>query len=258
MFSWGNGGKGVPLLVSKLLVDIDYPQDIIEKIKCDVAQKIWNRYELEIRKLKVNLKKTFYTDICPAAMEEDQQDFVNRYIKRSFIPLMVEILADMMAYIDTHPLILKFRTDSVITYIATLDKHSFSGSRFSISRSTVALPTLSASTKTHSEGSNNNSSSLMLCEVHLDSAVDSISNISESNYTNSIIAELNGNDIKHTNSYPNYCQIKPDDKQKQELLVEHDPSGLKIKTIKLFNYTAPHEPRLENHRNKQDSIIFVK
>jgi hypothetical protein len=266
MFSRSDGGNGLQLLVSKLLVDIDYPQDIIVKIKRDLAQKIWTQYELELRKLKVNLKKTFDTDIRPAGMEEDQQDFVNKYIKRSFIPIMVEILADMLEYIDTHPSVLKFKTDNVIAHIANGDEKSFSGSRFSISRSSSrfsvsrsrgALSPQNVSTTMHSEGNS-------ICEGHLDPAPDSNSNISTSDYNDSIItaldysysSDLDGVHIKSTKSYPNYWNIESDDEQKQEFLVKHDPLGLKIKTIKVSNYTAPPESRFENVCNRQGRIYL--
>jgi hypothetical protein len=225
MFSWGDSFEGVKLLVSKLLVDIDYPEHIISKLKPYMAQKIWNQYELQIRKLKGNLKKKFDTAIRPAKMEEDQQNFVNRYIKRSFIPIMVEILADVLWWLNTHSLVLKFRTDSNNAnesnnhHIATQNKHNFSGNKPSLVRSRATLSPRSSGTTMQNEGSTNIDVPLMVCESHLDSPLgNSTSSISALNYSNTDIS--NGSDILHTNSYPNYRKIKHDDEQKVEFLVK--------------------------------------
>jgi len=109
MISSGQGVKGVALLVSKLLEDYDYPNYLITQLKPYVAQKIWNQWEAKLSEVKENLNRTFDTVICPNKGDEDPQDFVNKYIVRSFIPLMLGILAEVHWFINNHTLVIKFK-----------------------------------------------------------------------------------------------------------------------------------------------------
>lgn len=118
LLSRTDGGQGVELLVSHLLESMEYPKELILKLKPQVAQNIWSNYEKEINKVKNNLKETFSLKICPTNMEEDQQDFLNNYISRSFIPCMLGILMEVILYISNHPSVVEFDSQRGLSSIA--------------------------------------------------------------------------------------------------------------------------------------------
>jgi len=108
MLTLSDGGGGVELLISKLLESRGYPKELITQLKPKVADNFWIHYEREMNKIKNNLKETFSLKICPTTEEEDQQDFLNNYISRSFIPCMLGILTEVIFYINRHPSVVEF------------------------------------------------------------------------------------------------------------------------------------------------------
>jgi len=118
LLSRTDGGQGVELLISHLLESMRYPKDLILQLKPKVAQNFWKYYEKEIQKIKNNLEETFSLKICPTSEEEDQQDFLNKYISRSFIPCMLEILNEVILYISNHPSIVEFDSRRELASVA--------------------------------------------------------------------------------------------------------------------------------------------
>jgi len=118
LLSSTDGGQGVELLISHLLESMEYPKDLILQLKPKVAQNFWRYYEKEIKKVTNNLKETFSMKICPTNEEEDQQDFLNNYISRSFIPLMLEILIEVILYISNHPSVVEFDSQRELASVA--------------------------------------------------------------------------------------------------------------------------------------------
>jgi len=106
MFSKGDEGGGVEVFVFKILEGITQPSDVL---KTEVALKIRELYELELSQLRKNTQGIFNSLVCPSCGQEDQQDFLNNYIDRSFIPIMLRVLIDIFWFINNHLAFVKSR-----------------------------------------------------------------------------------------------------------------------------------------------------
>jgi len=107
MFKSGESGSGVEMIVNKLLPENEYPSDDINQLRMKVVKQIWTLWELEINQIKKNLREIFDVSICPISGEEDQQDFLNNYTKRSFLPNLLRIFIEILWFINSHLSVIK-------------------------------------------------------------------------------------------------------------------------------------------------------
>jgi len=109
IFSCDNEVKGMEVLLCKIFDDCEYPHKVIIQLKPQVACKVKEFFDWEVNQVKQDMHKSFYRIVRPNDVCEDQQDFLNKYIERSFLPRMLGCLFQVFQFIQNHPSVILLR-----------------------------------------------------------------------------------------------------------------------------------------------------
>jgi len=95
--------NGVKQLVNLFFRHYSCPAEIRSELRPAIAEKINTLFKKEISEVKKNVSSAFNSNICPAAGEEDQQDFLVGYFHRSFLATMLNVLNGTIRFVRQYP-----------------------------------------------------------------------------------------------------------------------------------------------------------
>jgi len=98
-------GNGLDHVIEKVLTEYGCQDENVRELKPIINQKISNLYETKINRVKENIYSIFDSFVSQIRGEEDQQEFLNYYMQRSFLPNMLCILTELHEFLRWHPTI---------------------------------------------------------------------------------------------------------------------------------------------------------
>jgi len=102
------------MLVDQFLQEFSYPPELIVNVKWVVIQKLRELFEKWINTVSVNTDKTFSLSIVLGGGPEDQQDFLNRYMRRSFLSGMLLMFTEVLQFIRIQPEIVAWQKKKIL------------------------------------------------------------------------------------------------------------------------------------------------
>jgi len=113
-YTWLMQGVRIERLVGQFLQEFCWPPELIVNVRRAAIQKLRELFEKWISTVSVNVEKTFSLSICLGGGPEDQQDFLNRYIRRSFLSDMLLMFTEVLEFIRMQPEIVAYQKKKIL------------------------------------------------------------------------------------------------------------------------------------------------